>query len=52
VPVIDGIAAVELVEALVGLGLCSSEAGGCAVRPPKPFAGDMAPHALDPRDRN
>jgi allantoin racemase len=53
VPVIDGVgAAVKLVEALVGLGLRTSKVGAYAWPLPKPFAGDLAHHALEQPDRN
>jgi allantoin racemase len=53
VPVIDGVgAAVKLVEALVGLGLRTSKVGAYAWPLPKPFAGDLAHHALEHPDRN
>lgn len=42
-PVIDGVAAAtRLVEALVGLGLRTSKAGGYAAPLPKPYTGDLA----------
>jgi len=45
-PVIDGVgAAVKLVEAVVGLGLGTSKAGGYAAPLPKPYAGELARHA-------
>ena len=41
-PVIDGVAAaVKLVEAVVGLGLGTSKAGGYALPLPKAYAGEM-----------
>jgi allantoin racemase len=53
VPVIDGVgAAVKLVEALVGLGLRTSKAGGYANPLPKRYAGDLARHAFLSHDRN
>lgn len=46
VPVIEGVAAaVKLAEALVGLGLRTSKAGGLAAPLPKAYAGDFAPFA-------
>ncbi len=52
VTVIDGVgAAVKLVEAMVGLGLKTSKISGYAAPHPKPYAGDMAHHALEPAGR-
>ncbi|WP_439575645.1 aspartate/glutamate racemase family protein [Phreatobacter sp.] len=46
-PVIDGVAAaVKLAEAMVGLGLRTSKAGGYASPRPKPFAGIFAHDAV------
>ena len=42
-PVIDGVGvAVKLVEALIGLGLCTSKHGDLALPIRKPYAGDLA----------
>ncbi|MEM7024134.1 MAG: aspartate/glutamate racemase family protein [Pseudomonadota bacterium] len=47
VPVIDGVgAAVKLAEAMIGLGLRTSKVLGYAHPHPKPYAGDLAHHAL------
>jgi len=49
VPVIDGVGvAVKLVEAMVGLGLQTSKLSGYAHPHPKPYAGELAHHALPP----
>jgi allantoin racemase len=48
ITVIDGVgAAVKLAEAMVGLGLKTSKVSGYAAPHPKPYAGDLAHHALE-----